>query len=630
MSKESGRRVSEMNLSFDADEDENRAKNKFLFAVLYKPGSKTFFGSKTVRRKIIRSFFEFWLQFSCKSNSAISQILLNKGDKSLMKTKTTQANDNRRDFLKKFGGAAAATVAVAAGAVPVLAQTSDKKILANEKNAVEAGALTRKEICRQIRIDAAQREFEEPEVVNAPNGDEQAYPNRIGNYSKALPHNPLGEVDLSAYAALITAVNSGLPADYAAIPLGGTTKLANPQAALAFPIEGADVAHLNCPAPPALSSALEGAEMAEVYWHALTRDIPFSQYAENSTVTAATRDLRRFATFRWLTETTMFRGETFGDSVGPYISQFLCKPIPYGATTIEQRYRVPVADDDKMTGYSEWLNIQNGLAPSSSQIYDPTPRYIRNGRDLGEFVHQDFSFQAFLNAALILLSYGGAALSDTNPYKTIANQGAFAQFGGPHILDMVARAANAGLKAAWYQKWNVHRRLRPEAFAGLVHNHATGNASYPMVEAVLHSAAVSGVFSLYGTYLLPMAFPEGSPTHPAYPAGHATISGACATILKAFFKESFAIPNPVEANADGLSLNAYSGQLTAGQEINKLAANISLGRDMAGVHWRSDGIEGMNLGEKVAIQILKDYRQTYNEDFAGFTFTKFDGTTKTI
>ena len=47
---------------------------------------------------------------------------------------------------------------------------------------------------------------------------------------------------------------------------------------------------------------------------------------------------------------------------------------------------------------------------------------------------------------------------------------------------------------------------------------------------------------------------------------------------------------------------------------------------MAGVHWRSDGIQGILLGEKVALLILNDYRQTYNENFGGFSFTKFDGT----
>lgn len=66
--------------------------------------------------------------------------------------------------------------------------------------------------------------------------------------------------------------------------------------------------------------------------------------------------------------------------------------------------------------------------------------------------------------------------------------------------------------------------------------------------------------------------------------------------------------------------------LTVGGELNKLAANIALERDFAGVHWCSDGSEGMKLGEAVAIGLLQDYRETYNESFKGFSFTKFDGT----
>jgi hypothetical protein len=64
--------------------------------------------------------------------------------------------------------------------------------------------------------------------------------------------------------------------------------------------------------------------------------------------------------------------------------------------------------------------------------------------------------------------------------------------------------------------------------------------------------------------------------------------------------------------------------------LNKLAANIALGRDTAGVHWRSDGIEGLKLGETVAIGLLTDLSATYTEDFGGFSLTKFDGTTIAI
>ena len=67
-----------------------------------------------------------------------------------------------------------------------------------------------------------------------------------------------------------------------------------------------------------------------------------------------------------------------------------------------------------------------------------------------------------------------------------------------------------------------------------------------------------------------------------------------------------------------------------GGELNKLASNIALGRDMAGVHWRSDAVQSILLGEAVAVSILRDQRSTLNEPFSGLTFTKFDGTTVTV
>jgi len=405
----------------------------------------------------------------------------------------------------------------------------------------------------------------------------------------------------------------------------------------AFTLEGADGHRLGIPAPPAFSSAEEAGEMAELYWQALTRDVPFLDYPTASLITAAVADLSRFSDFRGpkvngsVTADTLFRGNTVGDRTGPYLSQFLWKDVPSGAMTITQKYRTAVAGEDFLTDVPEWANIQNGKAPTKSITFDPTLRYLRNNRDLGEYVHRDYSYQPYLNAALILLSFGGAAFDDANPYKSSTTESGFVSFGPPAILDLVARVANAALKAAWCQKWLVHRRLRPEEFGGRVQQQKTNVATYPIAPEILNSDVLTQVLARYGTYLLPQAYPEGCPIHPAYPGGHAGIAGACTTVLKAFFKESFVIPNPVEASADGLTLNPYVGAtLTVGGELDKLASNASLGRDAAGLHWRSDNIEGIDLGEAVALNILIDESATYNEDFAGFTLTRFDGTTITV
>ena len=278
-----------------------------------------------------------------------------------------------------------------------------------------------------------------------------------------------------------------------------------------------------------------------------------------------------------------------------------------------------------MTRQIDWLNVQRGGAPLERATL-AAPTFIYNNRTLGEYVHQDVVWQAYFNAALQLLGLGGAALDPNNPYLANPNQGAFTSFGGPFVLHLLTYAGNLALSGAWYHKWLVHRRLRPETFGGRLHHQMESGRSYEIHPDLLNSAGAARAASTTGGWFLSQAYPEGSPTHPAYPAGHATIAGSCCTVLKAFFNEDYVLPAPVVADRTGSVLNPWQGaDLIVGGEIDKLAANISLGRDAAGVHYRSDGIDGLTIGEQQALQLLADHSQTYREDFAGFTLRKFDG-----
>jgi hypothetical protein len=487
-----------------------------------------------------------------------------------------------------------------------------------------------------IRRDTAIFQRDRPENPSVANGDEQAYPNHIASFHKCLPHNQLGEVDPNAYNALTRALNSGLGSDFEAIPLGGTVKLANPQSAYCFSLEGADAQGIASPPAPAFNSAQQAAEMVEDYWCALTRDIPFGQYSSDPTINQAAAELSKLSDYRapkvngQVTPDVIFRGDTPGELNGPYISQFLWKTIPFGAAQFIPLYRTTVPGDDYMTSYAAWLNVQRGV-PAGSNVFDPTLRYIRNNRDLSEYLHRDFVGQGNILAALLLLSYGSPALSPSNYYLSSSTQAGSITFGAQAALDLVWSAPINALRAVFCQKWLVHRRVRPEAFAGRIHNHLTGAAKYPIHSDVLNSSALQAVFKAHGTYLLPMPYPEGAPTHPSYPAAHAVTGGAGITMLKAFFNESFVIPNPVVASDDGLTLVPYDGPpLTVGGELNKLAANVSLGREACGVHYRSDGVDGLKLGEAIALSVLRDLAAIYHEEFPGFTLTRFDGTPITI
>jgi hypothetical protein len=130
----------------------------------------------------------------------------------------------------------------------------------------------------------------------------------------------------------------------------------------------------------------------------------------------------------------------------------------------------------------------------------------------------------------------------------------------------------------------------------------------------------------HGGALLPQAYLEGCPIHPSYPAGHAVIAGACVTALKALLGVSHVVPQPVVPSADGLGLLPHQGaDLTVGGELEKLASNVAIGRDFAGLHWRSDAAEGLLLGEAVAIRVLGELTATGNELFSGWSLRRFDG-----
>jgi membrane-associated phospholipid phosphatase len=417
-------------------------------------------------------------------------------------------------------------------------------------------------------------------------------------------------------------------------------------------MEGADSQSFVQPPPPAFASREQAAEIAENYWMALLRDVPFAQYATNPTANAAAADLTSFGDdFKGakeggvVTTNTLFRGLTPGDKAGPYLSQFFYQPCAFGANDINQRIHTTVAGDDYMTnfdsGAGNWLDVQSGVTPPFGNTIDPVLRYMRNGRDIASWVHIDVLFQAYFQAFLVLAGFN-APLDDGNPYSDNPTQIGFGTFGGPHIATLLCEVSTRALKAVWFQKWFVHRRLRPEVFAARVDRMMYHRAGYPVHSEIVNSLSspsrLGGYMPVAGNAMLPMAFPEGSPTHPAYGAGHGTVAGACVTILKTWFKESTRLIDlgitPLQPADDGLSLVPYTGSdagdLTVGGELNKIASNVGIGRNIAGVHWRSDATESLKLGEAVAISILRDQKETYNETFNGFSLTKFNGETITV
>jgi hypothetical protein len=534
---------------------------------------------------------------------------------------------SRRTFLGGVGAVGIGSLLGSPGLVPATPAAADSGNRTEKPNDRRRDAYRlRVQVARDTLLAGSQP------TSHRTNGDHERYPDAIADFTKGLPHDDHGIVDREAYATLQRALGEGDLAAFKSVPRGGQRRLAEPEAAHAFELVGVDPHSVPEKPAPAFASAETAAEMVELYWQALCRDVPFQEFSDSETVAAAVDDLDRLSEFTGpktngqVTSETVFRGLDQGNLEGPYLSQFLWQTITRGAIELTQKIRTGEPGVDYLTEYDEWLDNQRGATPAHEQRFDAEKRFIRNGRDLASYVQQDIPFQAYENAALLLLSMG--ALDPSLPHDEDDPTGGLLNFGPFDVLDAVINVFNCALSAAWYHKWVVNKRLRPEAFGGRVHDHRTGRASYPVHDDLLDSPVLDRVEEEFGTSLLPQAYPEGCPLHPSYPAGHAVIAGACITVLKAYFDESFVFENPVQATADGTALEPCVGEeLTVGNELRKLASNMAIGRNWAGIHYRSDELSGLRIGEKVAISILRERKKLplQSRKFEGFTLTTFDG-----
>jgi hypothetical protein len=229
------------------------------------------------------------------------------------------ASDNRRHFLGKM--AALAALPVAGRAAPRLSPPG-----------------ARPEQALHLREAAAVFQSRQAQASHPTNGDESSLPNYIGNFCKGLPHTQLGEVETSAYQSLLEALAAGTQTAIEGIERGSGAKLVDPLAGLAFQMEGEDSHCLGVPAPPAFASAAAADEMVELYWQALARDVPFTDYGTNPITAAAAQDLSKLSAFQGptsggqVTTGTLFRGSYTGGLNGPFVSQFFWQPVPLNST----------------------------------------------------------------------------------------------------------------------------------------------------------------------------------------------------------------------------------------------------------------------------------------------------------
>jgi hypothetical protein len=580
-------------------------------------------------------------------------------------SKTEKSRISRRNFVR-----GAATVAAVTATIPL------DSFLGGQGSVAEASTIPYESNKRTNDSFIYRRNTAIANKINIgvlpDNGDGAAFTDFSALYSKALRHDGLGVPNQISYQGFVNALEDGTFSALQGVDVGTfggglNSKLNGPATSFAFDLEGRDSHAFPIPPPaPGVATAQTATEQVEHYWAALLRDVPFTEYANNSTVAQAVADLnsRSFINSaqnnqfpRPVTPQNLFRAQVFvgdGNVKGPYVSQFMLQKTFFGAQQLTQRYQTFVGGtgNDFLFDAVSYQNVQNG-GSSGEPTNDGTFRFIRNGRDLTAYTRVDVLYQAYFVAFLVLAGIK-APPNAGNPYGRpggpipVSNtQKPFGTLGGPDAAGTLAEMATRALKASWCRKWITDLRLRPEEYGALVEARRIGSTPVPQASGVLHSdvltsAVLPKILQNYGTHLLPQAYPEGSPTHPCYTGGHATVAGACCTALKFFFDGGQKIrpllltagSDVKQPTTDGLSLVNYTGSdrndLDINGELSKVAFNVCFGHGVhAGIHFRSSNYWGVLLGEEVALSVLRDRAKSYDEPFT-MNITKFDGTTATI
>lgn len=479
-------------------------------------------------------------------------------------------------------------------------------------------------------------------------------------FSKALPHDTHGNVDETEMRKLISALRSMDMKQLNEVKMGGALKLHSPCTTITLGQFGSYKPDPAPPNPPALESDTVGAEMVDLYWRSLVRDVPYAAWSTNSKISKAVRDLNTCDTAYQarpkhgpVTVEGVFRGPPGCASLakGPLVSQFALLPFRMGTILVPQKHVVSAkAGVNYMVSPDTYLSCQSGTVQETTTATAPSlPRFIQTPRDGAWAVHSDPPASWATHTALIL-SQLGCPWGPLNPFRPpsiampgvgaadvprVGNEFNFIDMGMNDCFKMISMAVALNLQHVWYVKWSS-MHLRPENTGYLVHLAKTGQTDkfkdFParLSPLILGSKVLRRVYKKQKSYLLSQAFPEGAPLHPSYFCGHCSFAAASLTIVKAMFDTANFHLNVQVPSPDGQTLVPYPSvgplRTTAEDEINKLIFNVALWRDTAGVHFLSDSLGGIPAGEAAAKSILQDAANTYR--FAvGFQYKTVFGET---
>ena len=237
----------------------------------------------------------------------------------------------------------------------------------------------------------------------------------------------------------------------------------------------------------------------------------------------------------------------------------------------------------------DWFKINaNVLNPDKPFVSETIKKFygVKYAGQGAELVHADFPTDVLTQLAKNLLSQG-AKLRPILPnveYQRFTD-------GVVMLSHAIGWAIHTVSPSAFAAKW-YFGRPRPEE---VIYKFAKGEYDVPNViaRALDECLDMDKVIKSANNFTM---YSEGCPMHPAYPAMHGAAAGA------------------------GVLFNVLF-DLTDDQkdEVRRTMANIALFRDFAGVHYKSDSLVGLELGEMVMIKALPSFLANYGANPAEVT-----------
>jgi len=220
------------------------------------------------------------------------------------------------------------------------------------------------------------------------------------------------------------------------------------------------------------------------------------------------------------------------------------------------------------------LDPENPFCSRTIQQYYNVKTY----KDGAMLVRNDYPLHILSSLSEFLLKRGAKV-------RNILPSVSFKRFTDSIVLSshVIGWAVHTVSPNAFASKW-YHGRPRPEE---VIYAWANGDVTVdPMYSKQLENFVdMAEVLSDPRKFTL---YSEGCPNHPSYPAMHGAAAGA-GLLLPVLF-------DLTEAEEE---------------EVRRTVLNIAMFRDVAGVHYESDSLMGIQLGEMVIEQALPGFLETY-------------------